>query len=261
MNMQYSLVMTELKVAFWHALLTPFRDDELSQVPARGGNKMRTYIDKGAQENRRDTVRRPQGSRADFSALEPGVVKCDPSILVPGIDAVPGKRLSEKNGWYWLTKSDGGNEAMTKKSGSESIEDTVNDEKSQCTNGFRRAAQDAWGIGRFLHQEPLPLCVVPSNMPLVPGPVRIAEVDTKKFKQHAAVEQPQGEVSRSERDVPIQSAHIQEPTIQVLPPVLTSASETATPTAKMIQLPCEGHSVFDWAKSLSGSSTPAWWTV
>ena len=60
--MQYRLVMTGLKVAFWHALLTPFRDDALLQVPARGGNKMLTYIDKGAQENRLNTVCRPQGS-------------------------------------------------------------------------------------------------------------------------------------------------------------------------------------------------------
>ena len=60
-NNPYSLSMTDLQRDFYHALLAPFKPEELSEVPARGGNKMLTYVDKRAIENRLDTACGPAG--------------------------------------------------------------------------------------------------------------------------------------------------------------------------------------------------------
>ncbi len=38
--MSYRLTLTPLQLDFCHELLAPFRDDELSQVPARGGKHL-----------------------------------------------------------------------------------------------------------------------------------------------------------------------------------------------------------------------------
>ena len=50
--MSYQLTMTQEQLDFWHALLAPFQDHELSQVP-RGGKTL-TYVDKRALDNRLD---------------------------------------------------------------------------------------------------------------------------------------------------------------------------------------------------------------
>ena len=44
--------------------------------------------------------------------------------------------------------------------------DADNDEKSGYTNALRRAAQDAWGIGRYLYNKGIPGFIDPNNLPL-----------------------------------------------------------------------------------------------
>ncbi len=62
-----------------------------------------------------------------------------------------------------MSKEDGGSdEEMTKKQGGQQIKDVDNSFKSELTNAFRRAAQDAWGIGRYLYQKGVPLFLDPS---------------------------------------------------------------------------------------------------
>jgi len=59
---------------------------------------------------------------------------------------------------------------MIKRAG---VEDEDNDFKSEFTNAFRRAAQDAWGIGRYLYNKGVPGWLDPNNMPLEITPARI----------------------------------------------------------------------------------------
>jgi hypothetical protein len=173
---QYRLTMTELQAAFSHALLAPFRDDELSEVPARGSKKTLTYIDKRAIENRLDTVCGPHGWRPEYEATNRGY-KCRLHILVPGPTATDNGPPSEGRGWIWIAKEDGaGFEEMGKmnRETGEFEYDVDNDEKSGYTNALRRAAQDAWGIGRYLYKKGMPLWVDPATLPLEHAPARVS---------------------------------------------------------------------------------------
>jgi hypothetical protein len=78
--------------------------------------------------------------------------------LVPTHEAVPGKPPALGNGWTWIHKEDG--------AGFEEMGDQDNDEKSGYTNALRRAAQDAWGIGRYLYDKGLPGFLDPNAMAL-----------------------------------------------------------------------------------------------
>lgn len=159
------------QLAFWRALLAPFADHELSVVPSRGSKKELTYLDKRALENRLDTVCGPHGWYPEYEATARGY-KCRLHLLV-----------SMANGsWVWMHKEDGaGFEEMGSldKQTGEREADVDNDEKSGYTNALRRAAQDAWGIGRYLYQKgvPLwldldarPLAALPASAPLAPRP-------------------------------------------------------------------------------------------
>jgi hypothetical protein len=94
--MAYKLTLTRLQSEFYHALLAPFRPDELSEVPARGSKRILTYLDKRALENRLDTVYDTHGWYPTYEATARGH-KCRLFILVPTADA--GAVASTRNGW------------------------------------------------------------------------------------------------------------------------------------------------------------------
>src|SRR4051812_25683074 len=139
--------MTPLQLDFWRALCAPFPDNELSTVSGRGGKTL-TYIDKRALENRLDDVCGPFGWSPKYEATARGY-KCELSILCP----------MGNGAWVWHAKEDGaGFEEMGSKNRDtgEWEADVDNDEKSGYTNALRRAAQDAWGIGRSLYKKGVP---------------------------------------------------------------------------------------------------------
>ena len=150
------------QLAFWRELLAPFAPNELSEVPARGGKKTLTYIDKRALENRLDSVCGPHGWYAEYEATARGY-KCRLFIECPM--ATPGT-------WVFMHKEDGaGFEEMGSynKQTNEWEADVDNDEKSGYTNALRRAAQDAWGIGRYLYNKGIPAFLDPNARPLEPA--------------------------------------------------------------------------------------------
>ncbi len=250
----YILTLTPLQSNFYHALFAPFRDDELSQVPARGSKKTLTYIDKRALENRLDTVCGPHGWYPEYEATARGY-KCRLSILVPTQFAKAGEPAEPGKGWAWLPKEDGaGFEEMGRenKATGEFEYDVDNDEKSGYTNALRRAAQDAWGIGRYLYNKGLPLWLNPANVPLSAAPPRMSEAEI------------------SEASIDALASHDREPGTQDLKsgtPASSSVPVVASPTpaltvpsnAKLavapapvnpIQLPRNGRSAFPWAKDM-----------
>ena len=158
------LKMAPHQLEFYRELLAPFASHELSEVPARGGKKTLTYLDKRAIENRLDSVCGPDGWYPEYESTSRGY-KCRLSILVP--TAVPGTSV-------WLSKEDGaGFEEMGSKNREtgEWEPDVDNDEKSGYTNALRRAAQDAWGIGRYLYNKGIPSFLDPNAKPLVAPPL------------------------------------------------------------------------------------------
>lgn len=72
------------QLEFDRELLAPFHPSELSEVPARGGKKTLTYIDKRALENRLDSVCGPHGWKPEYEATARDY-KCRLSILVPAV--------------------------------------------------------------------------------------------------------------------------------------------------------------------------------
>jgi len=266
--MAYRVTMTQEQLDFWHALLAPFQDHELSQVP-RGGKTL-TYLDKRALENRLDTVCGPQGWWNEFQATDRGMI-CTIHILVPVDKRDPG--YGESFTWLWIAKSDGGGaEGMVKKAG---VEDEDNDFKSEFTNAFRRAAQDAWGIGRYLYKKGVPGWIDPSNLPLEPGPVNIVspialDVNEQGFvvdgrtasrvgTEIAKAVAREREATHRFRDVPVES-----PVTDLIgcptpgsTPVHTPPEHLAKPATdpqpeppQPIQLPRNGRSAFGWAKEM-----------
>ena len=175
--MGYTLTMTALQRDFYHALLAPFHAHELSEVPGRGTSVL-TYLDKRAIENRLDTVCGPAGWYPTYAFNPSGVMICSLSILVPGPKAE--QPPSTSGDWTWVAKEDGGgNEEMVKKSGGELVRDDDNSAKSLFTNSLRRAAQDAWGIGRYLYKKGVPGWLSVDNLPLEPTPVRMQNEQNK----------------------------------------------------------------------------------
>ena len=153
-----SVKMTPHQLEFWRELLAPFDAIELSEVPARGSKKVLTYIDKRALSNRLDSVCGPAGWDVDYEATARGY-KCRIGILVP---------TGPNDTGVWHYKSDGaGFEEMGSKNKEtgEFEYDVDNDEKSGYTNAFRRAAQDAWGIGRYLYRKGIPSFLDPNALP------------------------------------------------------------------------------------------------
>ena len=225
--MAYRLTMSQEALDFWHALLAPFQDHELSEVP-RGGRTL-TYIDKRALENRLDTVCGPQGWWNEFQATDRGMI-CTIHILVP-IDERD-SCYGDTYKWTWCSKSDGGGaEGMVKKAG---VEDEDNDFKSEFTNAFRRAAQDAWGIGRYLYKKGMPGWLDPQNMPLTPGPANVTK-----------------EITGRMRDVPVVTARPDSAPVHTPPENLAKPVADPAPTqVQPLQLPRPGGGVWRWAKEM-----------
>lgn len=136
--------MTERQLTFWRELLAPFDRRDLSTV--KRGIEL-TYIDARALMNRLDSVVGPNGWDINYRPTERGYI-ARMGIRIPTAD---------DDGWEWMWKEDGGGfEGMTKKAGGENVDDVDNDEKSAFTNAFRRVAQNAWGIGRYLYKKGAP---------------------------------------------------------------------------------------------------------
>jgi hypothetical protein len=172
------------QLAFWRALLAPFHPDELSVVPRRGGKGELTYIDKRALENRLDTVCGPHGWFPEYDATNRGY-KCRLNILVP----------MGNGAWVWMHKEDGaGFEEMGSynKQTNEWEADVDNDEKSGYTNALRRAAQDAWGIGRYLYNKGIPAWLDPnaSHEDAIRPQPSPAEVNPLHAEAHEAMSAP-----------------------------------------------------------------------
>ncbi len=136
--------MSPTQLQFWRDLLAPFPGEALS-VKTVGGREL-TYIDKRSLANRLDNIVGPDGWYAEYRDEGGRGLVCRLHLYVP-----------TRDGWAWRHKEDGGSdEGMTKKAGGQQVEDTDNSFKSEFTNAFRRAAQDAWGIGRYLYQKGIP---------------------------------------------------------------------------------------------------------
>ena len=258
--MAYRVTMIQEQLDFWHALLAPFQDHELSQVP-RGGKTL-TYLDKRAIENRLDTVCGSQGWWNEFKATDRGMI-CTIHILVPIDKRDPG--YGDSFTWTWIAKSDGGGaEGMVKKAG---VEDEDNDFKSEATNAFRRAAQDAWGIGRYLYKKGMPGWLDPSNMPLEPGPANVVgtgKTDYPECNDTGVFERrDQRPTTGRHRDVPVESPEADKMPVSAIDakPLFERtprehlaksvndpfpAPEPVVP----IQLPRNGRRAFGWAKEM-----------
>jgi len=77
-----SIKMSAEQLSYWQTLLAPFYKSELGEVPARGGKKTLTYIDKRALSNRLDSVCGPHGWFIEYEATTRGY-KFRLHILVP----------------------------------------------------------------------------------------------------------------------------------------------------------------------------------
>lgn len=270
----YVLTLTQLQQDFYNALFAPFRDDELSQVPARGSKKVLTYLDKRALENRLDTVCGPHGWTPRYEATARGY-KCTLSILVPSAASDPNLPADERNHWRWVDKEDGaGFEEMgsNNRQTGEWEADVDNDEKSGYTNALRRAAQDAWGIGRYLYNKGIPGFLDPGNMPLTPARPRTA---TPVQEQHPSTieqmtrllgaargmqdpEPPREEITHRQRDVPVESPTTEQLRAReeallgpISAPVVQEPAANLAPKTnpvKPMQIPRTGKSIYSWAK-------------
>jgi hypothetical protein len=135
--------------------------------------------------------------------------------------------------WVWVTKEDGGSdEGMTKKVGGQHVEDTDNSFKSEFTNAFRRACQDAWGVGRYLYGEGVPLWLDPS------------------IPTEAIYGQPEPSGTRRPRaeydDAPAPPIVTRDPAPQ---PQSQERANVAAPTpAERIDIPATGRDVYAWAR-------------
>lgn len=139
------------ELQFLRELMAPFHPSELSEKPGPGGRTL-TWLDKRSLSNRLDSVCGPWGWDVKYEVTPRGY-KCRLGIKNP----VTGD---------WLFKEDGGGcELMT----NGATEDVDGGEKSGYTNAFRRAAQDAWGIGRYLYNKGIPDFLDPSARAPEPG--------------------------------------------------------------------------------------------
>ena len=76
----------------WHALLAPFRADELSRVPARGDKKVLTYIDKPALENSVTAERKAVGIWDESPASGLDGLECRLTWTPPRVRSVLGRK-------------------------------------------------------------------------------------------------------------------------------------------------------------------------
>lgn len=209
------------QLEFYRELLAPFASHELSEVPARGGKKTLTYLDKRALENRLDSVCGPHGWYPEYEATNRGY-KCRLHILVP---------TAREETWVWHHKEDGaGFEEMgsTNKATGEFEYDVDNDEKSGYTNALRRAAQDAWGIGRYLYNKGIPGFLDPNARPLAPAPAQATRSEPAQTEHETTTVRP---IDGSDRPAPAPAVNGQKP-------------------YDNFKIPPPGKSVFAWCKEM-----------
>jgi hypothetical protein len=231
--------MTEQQLAFWNALLAPFAEHELSRVPARGSKRELIYIDKRALANRLDSVCGPHGWFPEYEATARGF-KCRLSIQVP----------MSNGAWVWMAKEDGaGFEEMgsTNRTTGQWEPDVDNDEKSGYTNAFRRAAQDAWGIGRYLYRKGSPLWLNPSPTPSVAAPTLAPASAPRAEAGGAPAPNSQCPVSTNgASSIPFQAnGNSASP-----PQTQSNAQPSNQPRRDNFRIPRPGKSVFAWAKEM-----------
>lgn len=215
------------QLAFWRELLAPFPDSQLSET-SRGGKKL-TYIDKRALTNRLDSVVGPHGWYPEYEPTARGY-KCRLYISIPM--ATPGTEV-------FMHKEDGaGFEEMgsTNKTTGEFEYDVDNDEKSGYTNAFRRAAQDAWGIGRYLYKKGIPSFLDPNATANHTAPTLPA---VEPFQPSA----PPAELA--DRQAPMQSTREPAPA-----PAARPTPANASPAYDNFKIPKPGKSVFAWTKEM-----------
>lgn len=226
------------QLEFWQELLAPFAEHELSEVPARGGRGTLTYIDKRALENRLDSVCGPNGWFPEYEATNRGY-KCRLWILCPV--------FKPEEAWVWHYKEDGaGFEEMGSfnKQTQEFECDVDNDEKSGYTNALRRAAQDAWGIGRYLYRKGIPTFLDPNAR--APEPPKVPA--TPPWQSPSA---PPAELREPEKP----PASTREPA-KPQPATPAKATAPAKPQGQTQQghgnfkIPPPGKAVFAWAKEM-----------
>jgi hypothetical protein len=212
------------QLEFFRELLAPFDPSELSEMPAPGGQRTLTYIDKRALENRLDSVCSPHRWYCDYKETREGFM-CKLTIACPA--ETPGE-------WDFVTKSDGaGREEMgvTNRQTGE-FEITVNDkQKSAFTNAFRRAAQDAWGIGRYLYEKGIPSFLDP-NATSAPPPVAFQAPAAASAAQSAL----EADRTRSQ------------------PPAAPQKPQPAPPSPiGPFRLPKHGRQAFPWMKEMEAA--------
>lgn len=232
-----SVQMDPVQLAFWRELLAPFEDHQLSTT-SRGGKKL-TYVDKRSITNRLDSVCGPHGWYPEYEATARGY-KCRLYIEVP-----------LRQGWGWMHKEDGaGFEEMgsTNKTTGEFEYDVDNDEKSGYTNALRRAAQDAWGIGRYLYQKGIPTFLDRdlvhlhttgfADKTVQPAPSKLATLLTDSRP-----------VAKSEPSAP--PAELRDP---VTPPKNTREPAPPPKAGEKVydnfKIPKPGKSIYPWAKEM-----------
>lgn len=214
--------MSPEQLGFWRELLAPFAPNQLSTTK-RGGKEL-TYIDKRSITNRLDSVCGPHGWFPEYEATNRGY-KCKLSILVP---------MDGDNVWVWMAKEDGaGFEEMgsTNKTTGEFEYDVDNDEKSGYTNALRRAAQDAWGIGRYLYGKGIPTFLDPNASSPEPSAKPVKSAPTAAPADHSVSDAP--------------AAPAPTPA-----PKLTPAPAPAAPVYDNFKIPKAGKSVFAWSKEM-----------
>lgn len=214
-----NVAMKPHQVAFWRALLAPFPGECLS-VTKRGGKEL-TYIDKRSIANRLDSVCGPHNWYPAYTETSRGLM-CHLTIVCP---------MEAEGTWVAITKTDG---AGPEEMGSENKQthewecDVDNDVKSNFTNAFRRAAQDAWGIGRYLYKKGIPDFLDP-NASSAPEDRPTSRVESSRQADPAAT-----------------SAATPAPTA----PTPTPAPDGEKKKYDNFKIPKPGKSVFAWCKEM-----------
>jgi hypothetical protein len=219
----YTHPMQPHQLEFWSALLAPFPEHLLSHT-TRGGKNL-TYIDKRAIMNRLDSVCGMDGWYPEYEATARGY-KCRLHIRIP--TETPGT-------WIFMVREDGaGFEEMGSynKQTNEWEADVDNDEKSGYTNALRRAAQDAWGIGRYLYNKGIPSFLDPNARAFDPAPATNATVA------------PQPPPTAS---VPATQFTPSQPQFQPQAPAQQSPPR---PQYDNFRIPKAGKGVYGWARSM-----------
>ena len=253
--------MSPKQLAFYRALFAPFHDSQLSLVPGRGSKGDLTYLDKRALSNRLDTVCGPFGWYPEYEATSRGY-KCRLYILVPTSESV----------WTWIHKDDGaGFEEMgsTNRQTGQFEADVDNDEKSGYTNAFRRAAQDAWGIGRYLYKKGVPAWFDPNAKPedaLVPADIAAQNVSGSRQARSDYDDSPSKEVAAPDpvaASAPVAStpAQVSQQHAEAHEAMSDHGAEALAAKAardavltpdpvERLDLPPAGRDVFAWMKNL-----------